>query len=800
MRRDPASMHHTLTRALGAIIFTTMLAANMPGANAFQVGADTADEAVDSVQSAADDATGGAVGDVLDTVPSLPGAQGSASLVVDFKQCSNNNTTGGSAAGPHDCTWISSIIQSSNSVYFEGMSVPQRTVLSDIPSTIGNVHTLTFDHQATKSGIHAYDWLTSYAQAEAAAAAAGWEMDDLAGEACDENIGPPASLGATCAAVRSSGNSATVDVPDDPFMSKDGSTQSRIDAYEATFGNRTIELFGDAPISNASLTLTHTVADGGDTGDSDIQYELTWTSESDTVLLEMAGHLAKAADADGWGDNLGSSSISGGPYHFNLRQLDGASLGAQDNQIKGADILVQAGKIRIVKQTSPSGDPQTFDFTGEIVATLGDGESADADVDPGTYSVSESVPAGWELTDITCDDMDSSGSGTTATFNVDEGEVVTCTFTNTKQGTIIVEKQTNPADDPAQFTFTGDAAGTIGDNGQIVVDDLSPGTYTSTESALAGWDLTSIVCDDGASATPSTSAGATATFNLDPGETVRCTFTNTKRGTVVVNKTTNGQTPTATWTFNISGGPDDIDVTDETDATGHVDFDQANPLKPGTYTVCELGIPAGFDTSWQLDGTPTTATNPDDPEDLGNRCITFNVGAGQDRVISVDNIRPGGEPRTMGYWKNWSTCDGRGKQEETAAKNGGPAEGFFLLDDTLPLTLWDDGEGNSYAVTTCEEGIALLDKRDTVTGQKRSSDAAYALASQYVAALANQVAGAEFCQDLADALDDTEALLESIGFDGTGSYLPPFTPDVLTRMEALALAETLDTYNNGGLC
>jgi hypothetical protein len=29
-----------------------------------------------------------------------------------------------------------------------------------------------------------------------------------------------------------------------------------------------------------------------------------------------------------------------GPYHFKLSHLDGASLGSQDNQIKGADIII----------------------------------------------------------------------------------------------------------------------------------------------------------------------------------------------------------------------------------------------------------------------------------------------------------------------------------------------------------------------------------------------------------------------------------------------------------------------------
>ena len=50
---------------------------------------------------------------------------------------------------------------------------------------------------------------------------------------------------------------------------------------------------------------------------------------------------------------------------------------------------------------------------------------------PGTYSVSEIVPAGWDLTSATCDD-----GSPISDINVSPGETVTCTFTNTKRGSI----------------------------------------------------------------------------------------------------------------------------------------------------------------------------------------------------------------------------------------------------------------------------------------------------------------------------------------------------------------------------
>src|SRR5215510_10250653 len=163
-------------------------------------------------------------------------------------------------------------------------------------------------------------------------------------------------------------------------MSKDGSTAARISAYEATNGNRTIRLYGNAPITGAALTLSHSVASAGDTGDSDVNYILTWQSTSTTILVEMAGHLAVTGDGTGvsWGPGLGSSQISGGPYHFNLDKLGGAvvggaqtevtSLGSQDNQIKGADVLVPCPTCSVAGPASVCGG-STNTYTETITGT-----------------------------------------------------------------------------------------------------------------------------------------------------------------------------------------------------------------------------------------------------------------------------------------------------------------------------------------------------------------------------------------------------------------------------------------------
>lgn len=296
-------------------------------------------------------------------------------ITVDFKQSANNETNG-TITGLGNIHWIGSIVQSSNSRYFEGMSNMQRTILIDVPDVTADQHRLTIQHQFTKGGIHAYDFLTSYLQAVTDDSAALGVAIQL--HPCGEDIGPPGSLGTTCATLRGS-DTATVGpgistcpggpsncavdvvVPDDPYISKDGSTASKIAAYEAGHGNRTVRIYGNAPITGASISVCHDVAASADTGDSFAGYVLTWTSTSTQIMVEMAGHLAVTGDDNtgfNWGPGLGSSQINGGPYHFKLGQLGGpldagstgcpqlldnsevTSLGSQDNQIKGADILI----------------------------------------------------------------------------------------------------------------------------------------------------------------------------------------------------------------------------------------------------------------------------------------------------------------------------------------------------------------------------------------------------------------------------------------------------------------------------
>ena len=507
-----------------------------------------------------------------------------AALVVDFKQYATL-----------DDLWINSILQSSNSIYYEGMSVPQRAIFTNIPSTAGDNHFLTLSHEATKAGIHAYDFLTAWNQGnDPALPFVPW----------GENIGPPNTLGATAqfldGAPGSSAYEYFVNVPNDPFISKDGSTQTRIDAYEALYGNRQIRICGNAPFTSASFTsISHDVADGADTGDSFIHYTLSWTSASTQIMIELSGHLAVSGDPAvnpiAWGVGLGASQVSGGPYHFKLDYLDTNSLGSQDNQIKGADILIVPGRIIVDKITVPAASPQSFSFSvsgpNSYSASFSLTDAAipwdSGPLASGTYTVTETVPAGWDLTGVTLDGAAFTNGGSIV---LGAGQVRYVNFTDTQRGKIIVDKITVPAASPVSFSFGTTGSGYSGfsltdaaapnDSGWLV-----PGTYTVTETVPVGWDLTAVT-KNGAGFTNG------ADIVLGAGQIIYVNFTDTQRGKIIVDKITVPAASLQSFDFAASGPNGYSASFSLTDTATPWDSDW---IKPGIgYSITET-VPPGWE-------------------------------------------------------------------------------------------------------------------------------------------------------------------------------------------------------------
>jgi hypothetical protein len=242
-----------------------------------------------------------------------------------------------------------------------------------------------------------------------------------------------------------------------------------------------------------------------------------------------------------------AAPISGLDQRSYPRNVDGnATAGANECDAGSFEYLSSppptTGDIVIVKDATPA-DNTPFDFTENIPGAASgftltdpaDNTETFDDVAAGSYTVTETGEADWTLDSIVCVDPDngSTTAGATATIDLDAGETVTCTFSNSRDtGTITIVKEATPADNtPFDFTETIPGPGTgftltdPADNSETF-SNVPTGSYSVTESAVAGWALDGIVCVDPDNG--STTAGATATIDLDDGETVTCTFSNTK--------------------------------------------------------------------------------------------------------------------------------------------------------------------------------------------------------------------------------------------------------------------------------
>ena len=118
----------------------------------------------------------------------------------------------------------------------------------------------------------------------------------------------------------------------------------------------------------------------------------------------------------------------------------------------------------------------------------------------------------------------------TALIDLDEGEDITCTFTDRRPsatGAITIYHEANPADD-LLLRYNGTLGGfslRAPARPSRVFVDLAPGAYFLNAKPQDGWTLEGIFCEgdaDGGSAY--NVAGRNVTIDLDAGEAIICRF------------------------------------------------------------------------------------------------------------------------------------------------------------------------------------------------------------------------------------------------------------------------------------
>jgi hypothetical protein len=285
-----------------------------------------------------------------------------------------------------------------------------------------------------------------------------------------------------------------------------------------------------------------------------------------------------------------------------------ATLTANDDTFRLDDVSLTGEPIPppatatliIVKDAIPD-DPQDFEFIlrsldGNFFENFFLDDNQDNELpnqqvftlQAGTYSVLERVLSGWYLTSATCSD----GSDISA-INLSSGETVTCTFTNTKRGSITVSKVADPETGDFLFTLTGPnpdniATTTISGSGGFTFENLLPGTYSLIETTPEGWSGTSTVkCSDGMDHGMDPS-----NLTLEAGGNIICTFNNTEYGIISGRKfhdlNANGsddeEPGLSGWTINLYDYQTEATTTTVTGENGLYVFSQ---LLPGRYRICE---------------------------------------------------------------------------------------------------------------------------------------------------------------------------------------------------------------------
>ncbi|HEY9129892.1 MAG TPA: SdrD B-like domain-containing protein [Sulfurovum sp.] len=278
----------------------------------------------------------------------------------------------------------------------------------------------------------------------------------------------------------------------------------------------------------------------------------------------------------------------------------------------------------------------------------------------GTYKIEETLQEGWfEVARATdCNfTYDPNVDGNRSDYE--------CIISNAQYSTIIINKDVEGDATGVDFNFTQNINSSVvlslNDGDSYSFDNVRFGTYRVTENDPApNYLLSNLVCEetDGLENSVTDLLIRRATINLEPGETVECTFTNQEKGRVNVVKLEDSGPTSELWTFTIEG-PEGIMERDT--SSGTLNFEDAR-LVPGTvYTLCEINVHPLWDAEWTHNSAVV------DPELIVDgttvdRCYDFTVGVGETAAFEINNISPTGAVHIGNY--AWYDDDNNGIQDQ----------------------------------------------------------------------------------------------------------------------------------------
>lgn len=337
----------------------------------------------------------------------------------------------------------------------------------------------------------------------------------------------------------------------------------------------------------------------------------------------------------------------------------GTDLDESDFTVAPGDVIscaiTNTATATIIVVKNVIGADGIFSFTGDWLNPSGFEIQTDAqtgtrtfdDIAAGSYTLTEVPGEGYDGTNLVCSDEDNTTvDGLTATLGLDPGETITCTYTNSEWGVLVVDKVTVPEGSDQAFEFEWAPAGdsttefSLADETDAYsTGTVAPGDYVVSEVGdVEGWLLSGLVCTDTAGDdTAPVVDGETATVHVGLGETVTCTFTNAQRGPLEFDKAVAAGSPVnngdGTWTIEYdltvtsqSNVPEEYDLEDELDFGDGIEPTSASVTSDNGVTV---------NAGWDGVADTVVATDATIPA-LGSHTYTVTVTAEVDAELDPD--------------------------------------------------------------------------------------------------------------------------------------------------------------------
>ncbi|MDZ7727833.1 MAG: SpaA isopeptide-forming pilin-related protein [Dehalococcoidia bacterium] len=365
------------------------------------------------------------------------------------------------------------------------------------------------------------------------------------------------------------------------------------------------------------------------------------------------------------------------------------------------------GSITIEKVTVGDVDG-TFPFESSLADfELGaNGTRVFEDLGAGDYNITEVVPEGWNLVDITCEGAGAVGTesselnvlaqqsfygvdGSTVNITLDTGDDVTCTFTNEPHGTVIVEKVNNTeAGGPFDFVVNRDGS------------EYAPLTAATARSSSTSRRPSAPTPPKSSASTArqrvpnprarSTRRRTTASWSsISPARSSTFTFINEDcpalagSGNLVVEKFSDFNGNGAIdgddaglegWEFTITGPQWPTGETFTTNADGEI-FHPG--ITAGTYTVSETMQSGWEPTGLMIDGVSQTVSTTavvtiEHSDDEPTVTVTFNNQPLGDLRVEKTTLENGNEIDEQDGWT--ITVTGCGYHEVMTTDADGVAE------------------------------------------------------------------------------------------------------------------------------